>query len=62
MMIQMASKDIQLILSKRLTKKNMPVLYHYVTYGASARRNLSYQFFAMKGENGFITSKGWTPS
>ena len=35
-----ASNDIQLILPKRLTEKNMQVSCQYVTYGASAKRNL----------------------
>ena len=42
---RMTSKDIQLNLPKRFTEKNMQVLCQYVTYGASARRNLIHQFF-----------------
>ena len=54
---QTTSKGIQLILPKRLTKKNMQVLCQYVTYGASARRNLSHQFFPVKEEKGFINQR-----
>ena len=57
-----ASKDIQLILLKRLTKKNMQVLCQYVTYGAPARRNLIHQFFPVKEEKRFIKLKDGTPS
>ena len=45
---QMAGQDIQLILPKRLTEKNMQVLCQYITYVASARMNLIHQFFPMK--------------
>ena len=57
-----ANKNIQLILPKMLTEKNMQVLCQYVTYGASARRNLIHQFFPVKEEKGFIKSKGCTLS
>ena len=57
-----ASKDIQLILPKRLTEKNTQVLCQYVTYGASARRNLIHQSFSVKEGNGFVKTKDCTPS
>ena len=47
-----ANKNIQLILPKMLTEKSMQVLCQYVTYGASARRNLIHQFFPVKEEKG----------
>ena len=57
-----ASKDIRLILQKRLNEKNMKVLCQYVTYGPSARWNLIHQFFPVKEEKGLIKSKCCTPS
>ena len=57
-----ASKDIQVILPKRLTEKNTQVLCQYVTYGASARRNLIHQSFSVKDEKGFVKTKDCTPS
>lgn len=53
-----ATKDIQLILPKRLTEKNMQALCQHVTYGESARRNLIHQFILVKEEKEFIKSKG----
>ena len=52
-----ASKDIGLILPKRLTDKNMQVFCQYVIYGPSARRNLIHQLFPVKEEKVFIKSK-----
>ena len=52
-----ASKDIQLVLPKRLTDKNMQVTTHYVTYGACSRRNFTEEFF-QKIKETFRISKG----
>ena len=57
-----ASKDIQVILPKRLTEKNTQVLCQYVTYCASARRNLIHQSFSVKDEKGFVKTKDCTAS
>ena len=57
---QKVSKDIQLILPKRLTEKNMQVLCQYVTYGTSAKRSLIHQFFPVKEEKRFIKAKSCT--
>ena len=35
-----ASKDIQIIMPKQQTERNMQVLTQYVTYGATSRKNL----------------------
>ena len=57
-----ASLDIQVILPKQLTAKNMQVLTQYVTYGATARRNLLDQIFPKKKSSVFKLSKGCTVS
>ena len=56
-----ASNDIQLVMPKQLTTKNMQVLIQYVTYGATARNNLINQFLPEANElESFKLSKGCT--
>ena len=52
-----ASKNIQLIMPKQLTKKNMEVLTQYATYGARSRENMLAEIFG-KEKSGFELAKG----
>ena len=57
-----ASKDIQLVMPKHLTKTNMQILTQYVICGATTRRNFLRNFFPETKPSSFKLAKGCTPS
>ena len=57
-----ASKDIQIIMPKQQTERNMQVLTQYVTYGATSRKSLLKELFCEHELSGFKLAKGCTRS